>query len=598
MNKQDFKEVSDIQGIVNILFGSSKGVKLSSLTVIKQLFPLIDTSEATICIKPENENNCIEIILEYLWLLENTIAVQETKLRRQKRFSLQADSGDGNEFSYLLELISITFSYFEDIRLMLFYTLAEKQWVADVIIEEQKLFIKIRPYESKDNSEFFSRCLKDEPGDSAIRLLWYEETYKASIFSDAIPQRYKNIEMLEQILPGDQKAKADTKFGYALCEFKMEYPLKAMDYLYEAIRILPDHFPSLQQLANQFYHEKDYTQALMYYERAIQLMPHSDRDMLVRKIDCLIALDCWEDLQLAISDLIKVTSIWESRWLILFCQKFSTYNRNDLRLSALFAIAEKYQKEFSSDRFTSQEKTELDSALCFAYLHLVYANYAVGELKSALSYANKIINEFEWDKSTAHRAKAIILTELKMIPELQEEVSILKVLDRNDADTYVLEGGLLILKGQYEEALIAYQKALKFNPSNCYSGYFGVGHALAWLKRDTEAIPYYQKSLAIKPNQPRCLSDLGSSLANIGQTNEAIEALNKSITLEPTYYHPYYVLGCIAAKRGNAEESIQWLSASIMRSPDVIARLKEEPDLVSLRSLQAFEKLLQQSENK
>jgi hypothetical protein len=33
--KQGFKEVSDIQGIVNILFDSGKEVKLSSLTAIK-----------------------------------------------------------------------------------------------------------------------------------------------------------------------------------------------------------------------------------------------------------------------------------------------------------------------------------------------------------------------------------------------------------------------------------------------------------------------------------------------------------------------------------------------------------------------------------
>jgi tetratricopeptide (TPR) repeat protein len=598
MPRQGFKEASNIHGINNTLFGSDKGAELSSLAAIKQLFPLTDTSQATICIKPENENKCIDIILQHLGVLENIIQSSEEELRLQKRIIINPDSVGGEEFCYLLELIAQTFSYFEDIRLMLFYALAEKQLVADVVIEEQKLFIKIRPYESKDNSEFFSRCLKDEPEDSAIRLLWYEETYEASIFSDAMPQRYKNIEMLEQILPADQKSKSDAKFCYALCEFKMENPLKAMEYLHEAIEILPDHFASLEQLATQYFHEKTYAQAVVYYESAIQLIPDGGRDMLARKIDCLIALDRWEELPKAISDLVIFTPIWRSRWLILFCKKFGDHKRHDLRLFALYEIIDNYQKKLADNSRTTNEKSELRAALHFTYLHLVYTQHALGNMKRALTYVNKIINEYQWDNEAAHRARAILLMELKMIPELEEEIEILKVLESKDPETYVLEGGLLILKHKFEEALSAYQKAVRLEPYNCYNGYFGVGHALAWLGRDTEAIPYYQKSLTIKPNQPRCLSDLGSSLANIGQTNEAIEALNKAITLDPTYYHSYYVLGCIAAKAGNAEEAIQWVSASIACNPDVVARLKQEPDLISLRSLQAFKKLLQKSEIK
>jgi tetratricopeptide (TPR) repeat protein len=548
---------------------------------------------ATICIKPENENNCIEIIWEHLWLLENTITTTENELQKQKSFLIQAESVDGDEFSYLLELISKTFSYFEDIRLMMFYKLADKQLVADVIIEEQKLFIKLRSYESKDNSEFFSRCLKDEPGDSAIRLLWYEETYEASIFSDDISQRYKNIEVLEQILPGEKKTKADVNFCYALCEFKSENPSKAKEYLHAAIGILPDHFASLEQLATQHFHEKAYAEALTYYERVIKFIPDGGSDLLARKIDCLIALDSWEELPSAISDLVKFTPKWKFQWLILFCQKFSNHKRHDLRLSALIRIVEKHQKELSTHLISAQEKSESESAISLAYLHLVYTNYAIGNTVSALSYADKIIHEYQRDSGAAHRAKAIILMELKMISELEEEIELLKVIESRDPDTYILEGGLLILKHKFEEALSAYKKAVRLEPYNCYNGYFGVGHALAWLSRDTEAIPYYQKSLTIKPNQPRCLSDLGSSLANIGQTNEAIEVLNKAIKLQPTYYHPYYVLGCIAAKAGKSEEAIQWLSASIVRNPDVIDRLKEEPDLVSLRSLSVFQKLLQ-----
>ncbi|NBW37236.1 MAG: tetratricopeptide repeat protein [Cytophagia bacterium] len=593
MNKQSLKEVSDIQGIVNVLFDSSKEAELSSLAAIKQLFPLTDTSQATICIKPENENKCIDIILQHLGVLENTIQSSEEELRLQKRIIINPDSVGGEEFCNLLELIAQTFSYFEDTRLMLFYTLTEKQLVADVIIKEQKLFIKITPYESKDNSEFYSRCLKDAPEDSAVRSLWYEETFEASIFSSDIPQRYKNIKMLEQILPDDQKAKADTKFSYAMCEFKLEHPLKAMEYLHEAIEILPDHFASLEQLATQYFHEKAYAQAVVYYERAIQLIPDGGRDMLARKIDCLIALDRWKELPTAISDLVTFTPIWRSRWLLLFCKKFGDYKRHDLRLFALHEIADNYQKKLSDNSIKTNEKSELLEVLHFTYLHLVYTQHALGNMNSALMYIDKIINEYQWDNKAAHRAKAIILMELKMIPELEEEIEILKVLESKDPETYVLEGGLLILKHKFEEALSAYQKAVRLEPYNCYNGYFGVGHALAWLGRDTEAISYYQKSLTIKPNQPRCLSDLGSSLANIGQTNEAIEALNKAITLEPTYYHPYYVLGCIAAKAGNAEEAIQWLSASIACNPDVVARLKEEPDLISLRSLSIFQKLLQ-----
>lgn len=592
MFTDEFVELNSPAEIFNLIFPMTEESATIIFSAAKEAFPKPDMYSVTFQFKPTGVEENIALVQNEFEFLQDIINSPREDLKKKKRFSIYPASVEKEQFLNFIKVLSNIFRGVEDVRFLIFYTLDQQNRVADIAIREQKFFLKIRPYNARNNEQFYRHCLAAAPDDANLKNLWYEETLECCLSGGSLVERRRNIALLTQIMPGAKRAVADASYAHAMCEFKCENESLAVDYLHHAVQVDPDHFESLEQLATQYFHRKDYDNALPFYQRAIGLIPDGGRDMQERRIDCLIALNRWDELPAAIMQLVTFTPDADGRWLIFFLQKFRARKRADLALLGLRAIVEQYEDKLNNERYDSDETDEVKQVLSLAYIHLAYTDYALGNKERAIQYAEKIISEYEWDHGPAHRARATILLDQKRIDELAEEVEILKILEGNHPDTFVLEGSLLILRKNYENAISAYKRAVELDPLNCYGGYFGIGHALAWMRKDMEAIPYYRKSLEIKPDQARCLSDLGSSLSNVGERIEAITCLNRAISLQPDYYHPYYVLGCIAALNGESEVAMRWLKEAIACDNAVIEKLKLEPDLESLKKLRVFRDLV------
>lgn len=103
----------------------------------------------------------------------------------------------------------------------------------------------------------------------------------------------------------------------------------------------------------------------------------------------------------------------------------------------------------------------------------------------------------------------------------------------------IRQGYSLYLLQRYEEALAAYDQAIKRAPSNgMFAGMFADYHsyrgsALQELKRHQEALDAYEHALQLNPNYADAYNGKGNALWSLERSEEALVAYERAIQLNP-----------------------------------------------------------------
>ena len=120
----------------------------------------------------------------------------------------------------------------------------------------------------------------------------------------------------------------------------------------------------------------------------------------------------------------------------------------------------------------------------------------------------------------------------------------------------------LARRGQFDEAIAHYRKALEINP-NVAEFHYNLGDTLANRGQVDEAIAHYRKALEIKPNYVEAHNNLGIALADRGQIDEAITHYRKALEIKPDYVNAYIGLGDALAGRGRRREAIEYFQKAL-----------------------------------
>ncbi len=80
--------------------------------------------------------------------------------------------------------------------------------------------------------------------------------------------------------------------------------------------------------------------------------------------------------------------------------------------------------------------------------------------------------------------------------------------------------------------------------------------ALDGQQKTVEAIESYKNALALQPNMPDLLFNLGIALTKINALDEAIDCYKKAIKIKPDFFEAYGNLGTILQRQGNLNEAI------------------------------------------
>ena len=125
-------------------------------------------------------------------------------------------------------------------------------------------------------------------------------------------------------------------------------------------------------------------------------------------------------------------------------------------------------------------------------------------------------------------------------PNRQEKNSIEEVILSVDvsggnatASQWLERGNQLWRLGRHEEAVKAFDEAIKQKPSFAYLAYYGKGFTLVRQGKIQESIPLLEKAVKLKPDFATALRIQSVIYRKLKQANKGLLAINKAIELEP-----------------------------------------------------------------
>jgi Flp pilus assembly protein TadD/DNA-binding MarR family transcriptional regulator len=143
-----------------------------------------------------------------------------------------------------------------------------------------------------------------------------------------------------------------------------------------------------------------------------------------------------------------------------------------------------------------------------------------------------------------------------------------KAVKINPKDGYALSrnGVALINLGRYEEALDVFNKAIEINSKDGIA-FSGKGFALVNLSRNEEALEAFDRALEINPKDGNTLSRKGATLVNLGRNEEALEAFIKAIEIDPKDGIAFSGKGAALINIGRNEEALDAFNKAIEINP-------------------------------
>ncbi|MDR2205125.1 MAG: tetratricopeptide repeat protein [Flavobacteriaceae bacterium] len=143
-----------------------------------------------------------------------------------------------------------------------------------------------------------------------------------------------------------------------------------------------------------------------------------------------------------------------------------------------------------------------------------------------------------------------------------------KAIDINPdyAEAYNNKGSALGILGKYEEAIECYDKAIELKPDNA-EAYYNKGITLSYLGKYQEAVECYDKAIELKPDNAEVYINKGNALSNLGKHQEAIKCFDKAIDLNPDYAEAYYNKGNALGNLGKYQEALKCFDKAIALNP-------------------------------
>ena len=128
-------------------------------------------------------------------------------------------------------------------------------------------------------------------------------------------------------------------------------------------------------------------------------------------------------------------------------------------------------------------------------------------------------------------------------------------------------GDVLDRKGQTEEAIKMYQKALQIN-ENSAETHFNMGSILHRLGRSNEARISYEKAISIKSDFLNAHFNLGLVYQNLQDSKKAIESYQNAIKLKPDFHQAIGAMGSALQAQGELDEAIEHYKKALAIQPD------------------------------
>jgi len=182
--------------------------------------------------------------------------------------------------------------------------------------------------------------------------------------------------------------------------------------------------------------------------------------------------------------------------------------------------------------------------------------------------------------------------------EISEEVHQIKNTPPKDqgkvieSERYYEEGLKLYGQYKYQDAVIAYDKAIAANPDN-FKIYTSKGITLCFEGKYHEGMALIQKTLEMEPDYAPAFYDMAMGYKLQMNYNESLFWFKKTIQSDPKNTWSYYGIATIYADQSNTKDSLTYLKKAIELDPGVKAVARRQSHFDKMRNITEFQTLVQ-----
>lgn len=137
--------------------------------------------------------------------------------------------------------------------------------------------------------------------------------------------------------------------------------------------------------------------------------------------------------------------------------------------------------------------------------------------------------------------------------------------DPDNAEQYIMRGISCFYKGEVENSIDDYNRALKIEPNHDYA-LKSRAFSLKMLDRFDEAIADLNKAILIKPSG-EYFDDLAEIYDLMGNRNKTLECHQKAVDHSPNNHRLWYNFGVTLAEDGNLLEAVKMFDVAIQLWP-------------------------------
>ncbi|MGC1134916.1 MAG: tetratricopeptide repeat protein, partial [Nitrososphaeraceae archaeon] len=145
--------------------------------------------------------------------------------------------------------------------------------------------------------------------------------------------------------------------------------------------------------------------------------------------------------------------------------------------------------------------------------------------------------------------------------------NILNQISVADVITLIENGETLLNSSRPEEAISYYNKVLAIEPENT-AALYGKGDALYDIGSYDEAISYFDKGLELEPNNVVGLHGMGASLSGLGKYEEAIIYYDKALTVDANFTDSLYNKALALVDLGRYEDAVNYYEKVLELEPN------------------------------
>ncbi len=191
-----------------------------------------------------------------------------------------------------------------------------------------------------------------------------------------------------------------------------------------------------------------------------------------------------------------------------------------------------------------------------------------GQLQRAIQLYSQV-RSGQYAVTSQRRAGALMAIRLEEPEEALRQLDLFGEHNPEYAvDMVLAKAQLLTALGEYDDALMFYDKALEFRPADEGTA-LGRAELLLRMDRVQESIDAYRSAVKRWPESPLSLNALGYTLADrTDEFREAEKLIRKALRYDPDSPAIIDSLGWVLYKRGHNEEALEQLERAYSQFPD------------------------------